>query len=351
MIDKNYCMSSYLAFRYIEDDSADFYEGITHTKNIEIPQRKKVVVYDHHDVAKAYQAYVDRLKYKKIGILLSGGMDSACLASFLPAGTDAYTFNFTDVQGINVEKTRAEQFAQTYNLNLHYVDINWAVVEKNIDAILLKKGSPCHSIEPQIMEAALHAKDDGCEIIFVGGGDVAFGGMSKMLSREWDYDDWVDFYTFCKPEEVLVNPVSVDYVYRRYMLPNNKFDYMRFMNEIFGTESDSSYCNAIITAGFDYDPSVNPSEIMQLGVPLDIERIRNGDTKYIVRQLFAERYPTLPVPDKNPMPRPVDFYFREKKKKKKNEFKKGLDMAKFTGNQKWQMWCLERFLNLMEPLQ
>lgn len=90
MIDKNYCMSSYLAFRYIEDDSADFYEGITHTKNIEIPQRKKVVVYDHHDVAKAYQAYVDRLKYKKIGILLSGGMDSACLASFLPAGTDAY---------------------------------------------------------------------------------------------------------------------------------------------------------------------------------------------------------------------------------------------------------------------
>ena len=27
MIDKKYCMSSYMAFRYIEDDNKDFYEG------------------------------------------------------------------------------------------------------------------------------------------------------------------------------------------------------------------------------------------------------------------------------------------------------------------------------------
>ena len=36
-IDKNYCMSSYLAFRYIEDDSMDFYEGLHH-KNITPPE-------------------------------------------------------------------------------------------------------------------------------------------------------------------------------------------------------------------------------------------------------------------------------------------------------------------------
>lgn len=27
MVDKKYCMSSYLAFRYIEDDNRDFFEG------------------------------------------------------------------------------------------------------------------------------------------------------------------------------------------------------------------------------------------------------------------------------------------------------------------------------------
>ena len=27
MVDKKYCMSSYMAFRYIEDDNKDFYEG------------------------------------------------------------------------------------------------------------------------------------------------------------------------------------------------------------------------------------------------------------------------------------------------------------------------------------
>ena len=30
------------------------------------------------------------------------------------------------------------------------------------------------------------------------------------------------------------------------------------------------------------------------------------------------------------------------------EFRKDIDMSKFTGNQKWQMYCLERFLNLNE---
>lgn len=30
MIDKKYCMSSYMAFRYIEDDNKEFYEGFKH---------------------------------------------------------------------------------------------------------------------------------------------------------------------------------------------------------------------------------------------------------------------------------------------------------------------------------
>lgn len=31
MVDKKYCMSSYMAFRYIEDDNKDFYDGFKHS--------------------------------------------------------------------------------------------------------------------------------------------------------------------------------------------------------------------------------------------------------------------------------------------------------------------------------
>ena len=41
--DKNYCMSSYLAFRYIERDDKDFFEGMHH-KNIDvIPDDQKTL--------------------------------------------------------------------------------------------------------------------------------------------------------------------------------------------------------------------------------------------------------------------------------------------------------------------
>ena len=48
------------------------------------------------------------------------------------------------------------------------------------------------------------------------------------------------------------------------------------------------------------------------------------------------------------MPRPVDVYFKNWDGPTRSEFKKNLDMNKFTGNQKWQMYCLERFLIMNE---
>ncbi len=81
---------------------------------------------------------------------------------------------------------------------------------------------------------------------------------------------------------------------------------------------------------------------------LDLYRVRHGEPKYLIRQLMAQKYPEIPVPNKVPMPRPVDEYFNNWEGPKRPEFKKGLDMRKFTGNQKWQMYCLERFLDFNE---
>ncbi len=41
MVDKDYCMSSYLAFRYIEDDNKDFYEGFRHKNIVPIEDDEK----------------------------------------------------------------------------------------------------------------------------------------------------------------------------------------------------------------------------------------------------------------------------------------------------------------------
>lgn len=63
---------------------------------------------------------------------------------------------------------------------------------------------------------------------------------------------------------------------------------------------------------------------------------------------MAKRYPEIPVPNKNPMPRPVDEYFKNWEGPTRPEFRKDIDMNKFTGNQKWQMYCLEKCLEMNE---
>ncbi|MGO5334486.1 asparagine synthase-related protein [Enterococcus cecorum] len=351
VIDKNFCMSSYLTFRYIENENIDFYENVFHSVDIPFPDDKKIIVNNALEIADAYKKAFESVKDRKLGLLLSGGMDSACLAAFLPAGTDAYTFRFLDNGFTNHDITRAEKYAEKYHLNLHYVDINWDIVEKNLPKLLLKKGAPVHSIEPQIMEAALQAKKDGVEMMVAAdGSDLVFGGMDKMLSKDWKYDEWKEFYTFCNPEKVLKNPVSMEYVFERYKLPNNEIDYLRFIDEIFAHESSASYCNAFITAEMKYTPFFDPSGMVKMGSPLDLDRIRRGESKYLIRELFKLCYPEFDIPEKIPMPRPVDIYFEKWSGPKREEFKKNLDMSEFTGNQKWQIYCLEQFLNLHEPL-
>lgn len=349
MVDKKFCMSSYLAFRYIEKDDKEFTVGLHHTGDIPYPEEKKTIVYTAEDIANAYRIAFESKDNIKLGILLSGGMDSACLAAFMKPGTDAYTFRFLGGKCGNEDLERAKKYAEKYQLNHHIVDIDWNVVEKNIDKLMLTKGAPVHSIEPQIMEGALQAKKDGVEMMVAAdGSDLVFGGMDKMLSRDWSFDEWVEFYTFCKPEDVLKEPVSMDYLYERYRLPNNKIDYLRFIDEVFAHESSGSYCNAFITAGMKYTPFFDPSGMVKMGNALDLNRVRNGESKYLIRELFKKCYPEFEIPEKIPMPRPVDMYFEKWSGPTRDEFKKNLDMNQFTGNQKWQIWCLERFLNLIE---
>lgn len=341
-LDKNFCMSSYLAFRYIENPEKDFVER-GHENIKAIPDEQRIAVRTADEIDIRINEQMRAFDGIRKGILLSGGMDSAIVASYLP-GCDAYTFRFLGGEYQKEELNRAEYYAKYYGLTLHYVDITWDTVEAHLDACLEAKGAPVHSIEPQILQAALQAKNDGIEMMFVGeSSDLVFGGMDGLLAKDWTFDEFVKRYTFTNPADVLGEPVSMSYLFERYR-KGKMIDFLSFMDDVFAIESSSSYMNAFNVAGMPY---FDPYARLKMAEPLDLHRVRNGEPKYLIRELMAKKYPEIPVPNKVPMPRPVDAYFASWEGPVRPEFKKNLDMSKFTGNQKWQMWCLERFLNMI----
>lgn len=344
MVDKKYCMSSFLAFRYIYEDDLDFDNGLKHRTYHLHEDDKKVLVKTANDIDIALRKQFDSLKGKKLGILLSGGMDSAILASYM-SGCDAYTFRFMNGTYQKDELQRAETFAKTYNLRLHYIDISWEIVEKNVDRVMECKNAPVHSIEPQIYEAAIIAKKDGIDIMIIGdAADYAFYGMDGLLSKDWLFEDFYKRMIYIEPSEVLKESCNLHYIFEKYR--NGRYiDFVGMYDSIVTIESYASYENAFCAAGLTY---VDPYECFKMSEPVDLKRIRNGESKYLIRELFKIRYPNLPVPQKNPMPRPVDAYFMNWKGPARPEFQKNIDMSKYSGNQKWLMWVLERFLNNLD---
>lgn len=343
MVDKSYCMSSFLSLRYVEDDDKQFSEGLHHQIFKQQPLNRKVFVSDAYDIDIALRNVFRRISHEKLGMLLSGGMDSSILASYMPEGADAYTFRFLGGQYQNDELERAEYYANYYHLNLHYVDIDWNTVEQYVDIVMEHKGAPVHSIEPQLYAAALQAKSDGITMLIIGdAADYVFGGMDGLLSKNWSYEQYVKRSIYVNPAEVLKEPFDMNYLFERYRIGQNSIDYLRFYDEIVTDESYASYENAFDAAQIDF---IDPYELLKMARPLDLGRIRNGDTKYLIRDLFRIKYPETTVPIKRPMPRPVDEYFANWDGPKRNEFKEDIEIEKYSGNQKWLLYILERFLN------
>ena len=116
------------------------------------------------------------------------------------------------------------------------------------------------------------------------------------------------------------------------------------MDDVFAIESSGSYLNAF---GAAWMPYYDPYARLVMAEPLDMQRVRNGEPKYLVRGLYAMKYPELEIPFKIPMPRPVDAIFKEWGGPTRPEFRKDIPMDELTGNQKWQLWCAEQFLNML----
>lgn len=349
MIDRKLSISSFLALRYTEMLDVDYTCKMKYRRPEMPSDNGRIFVRTARDIDVSLRSQIAEKTpaYKKIGIFLSGGMDSSILASYLP-GIDAYTFRFLGGEYQQDELHRAEQFAKKNCMTLHYVDINWNTVTNNLKAVMLSKGGPVHSIEPQICQGALQAKADGIDLMIIGdASDYIFGGMDGLLSCDWSFEDFMKRYIYIDPFKVLKEPMSVQYLFERYR-KGDGIDFVEILNKLAAQESYGSYDNAFVTAGLDY---FDPYEKMKMADTLDLKRIRNGESKYLIRELFKMRYPDIPVPEKTPMPRPVDSYFENWEGPTRPEFRDDMDISKYDGNQKWLMWCLEQFLNMVDEME
>ncbi len=347
MTNKDFCLSSYMAFRYIWKEGMDFYPGFKYYNYSPVAESDKIGVVSARDIDVAIRQQIEELysRYNNIGVLLSGGMDSAIVASYLKPGSHAYTFN--SVSGVfDDDVQRAKAYCEKFHLVHHLIDITFDDYKKYTPVVMAKKWAPVHSIEPQIYKAAIAAKKDGVEMILVGeSADLIYGGMDKLITPEWTFDAFAQRYTFLEPSLVLTHPVSQMELFEQYRLSEKEIDVMKFMDEVFSIESSGSYLNAFAAAELPY---YDPYARTVMAEPLDMQRVRNGEPKYLVRELYAMKYPEREIPFKIPMPRPVDAIFKDWAGPSRPEFRNDIPMETLTGNQKWQLWCAERFLEMYD---
>ena len=209
--DKNFCLSSYIAFRYIWRDDMDFAEGLHHRLITPVPEAERIPVASASDIDREIQRQFDQLyaQYPNIGILLSGGMDSAILSAYLKPGSHAYTFTAQGTTVFNADEERAASYCRKFGLKHHFVDISFDDYKALTPLVMKTKCAPVHSIEPQIYKAARMAQEDGVDLMIVGeSSDLIFGGMDQLLSRDWTFDDFVRRYTFLDPQLVLTQQDS-----------------------------------------------------------------------------------------------------------------------------------------------
>lgn len=336
----NFCLSSYLTFRYVVDSAQNWRSDIN-TISLDnstgmVPVRTSSEVYDY------VNGYINRIaSNKNVCILLSGGIDSAILASFLPPKTPAITIRFK-ADGAVDESKQARLYTQRYDLDHYILDVDWVDYSNYVDDLMLHKGSPLHAVEVALYKAKLLSKRLNCDALIVGNGaDSTFGGLDKLLSRDWQYDEFVKRYTFVDPWSALKFPVSMDEFFYKYK-QDDSIDVLSFLKMVHGLGVVQAFENSL---GSNIHA---PYEDLLLDTKLDLEKIRSGESKYILREIFKIRYPELDIPTKIAFARPMDVWLEDWTGPKRPEFISNLNMNGFTGDQKWLIYCLERFMNINE---
>lgn len=98
----------------------------------------------------------------------------------------------------------------------------------------------------------------------------------------------MDRYIFTKSEDVLSEPENMQYLFERYRYDGNKINFLKFIDDVFSIESSGSYFNAFSAAGMPY---YDMYARLIMAEEFDLYRVRHGEPKYLIRDLFSLKYP------------------------------------------------------------
>lgn len=345
VVDRSRAASSFLQFRSVVEPDLAF-DASSHPQ-LDLFDGDREPVYGVDDIeARVADSVRTALAAGPTGIMLSGGIDSMIVASFLPAGTPAYTFRLAGTT-VRDESDLAARTADRFDLDHRIVEVGWDDYLAATPALLRRKHAPFHSIEAQIHTAALRARADGIEnLLFGENSDIAFGGFDGLLGRDWTLEEFVLRYSQLDPRDVLADGVLVTEPFERHRV-GTSIDVHAFINDVFFREANGSYTNSCDAAGVTY---VSPFQSMVMGTPLDLERVRHGEPKYLMRELYRRRFETSAMPEKFPMARGVAQWLADWGGPRRPEFLPGCAHGR-SGDQRWQIWILEQFLDALDAGQ
>lgn len=333
--------SRFLTFRHFLGDG-DGWTG-TPVDNVGDNKRQPVSVLSSADLGIALHQRLSELvaSHRNVGLLLSGGIDSALIASYLPQGTPVFTIKF-DAGGAFDETSSAESYASKLKLDFNRVIVEWSHYQAFGGSLTQFKQAPLHPVEVALHVAARTAKASGIETLIVGNGaDTNFGGMDLLLGRDWTAAEFETRYTFVAPKEVLREPVSQSHIFAKYE-ENGIFDTQTFLREIHGYGILRAFQNAICSTGIRI---CAPYEDLQLGTSMDLARIRKGEPKYLLAELFRNRFSASSAPRKIPFVRPMDQWMKNWGGPRSGYFLGDIDLTALSGEQRWLIHALDLYFD------
>lgn len=337
------CMSYYLALRHLPRAGLQWRPGVAPALPASRPHRALVSTSD--DILDGLVASTPR--DGGTGLLLSGGIDSAILAALVPPETPCFTIAF-DAPGAVDESVRAAAYAARWGHSHHVIRVRWSDYLAHAGPLMATKRAPLHAVEVPLHLAARRARSLGVTTLVVGNGaDSNFGGMDKLLAHDWTFGAFVERYRFADPAAFLAEPVDITDVFEPYRR-GISIDMQGFLHDVHGQGIVQAFENAVHGAGVQI---AAPYETLRHDGPLDLERIRSGEPKYLVQEAFRLLYDTEEVPAKVPFARPLDAWMADwTGPLGRPEYREDItaQLVGATGETRWLVWCLAAFLDQLD---
>lgn len=328
-------MSNFLAYRTLAPLDPD----------VLLPSDGPTLVSSSEDLIASLQAIISEVSREEpIAVLLSGGIDSAVLAALTSRSTLAVTIKFDAVTDSG-EHLVASDYCRFLGLDHEVVTVSWNDYEQNFDHLAEIRNGPLHAIEVPLYVASQMIVSRGISKILVGNGaDSNFGGLDKLLSRDYTVSEFVSRYCFADPNVLLKEPFDVSDVVRAFELPSGLVDVPSFLRTVHGRAIDSTFENAISAAGAS---SIRPFETLAPAEGLDLEMIRGGFPKKMVYDAFELLFPGFGRRKKVPFHRPMDDWIGGDYVPSHAAFKTDLNLKSCPGEVRYLVWALDRYLNTL----